>query len=367
LKGANESEKLADLSTRTYKEQAVWFLNAFWDELQGEAERLWKNVETMAGLDLDKKAEGNAVDELNAHRFLEKFQETMTVAEMRDKLRATGAITSSVKAVPLIHILVFKYKVDWKYLVTAPQGNKEELAKAQAMLDEVSAAFQASEAKAAEAAAALKEAQARESEAKKTEATAKAKEAEAKQREAEAKQREAEAKASEAEARKKEAEARSKEDELRAAQQELEAALAEVKAQEDAYNSKKEELERKTKEGGVVAQNKAKNELAQHLAEDPLPLRRAKITQEAAVKKAEKATAAAQVAADAATSARTAAEAAANQASQARASAEEAARQATQARTAAEEAARQAENARKKSEAAKAAAEAALEEARQRL
>jgi len=33
--------------------------------------------------------------------------------------------------------------------------------------------------------------------------------------------------------------------------------------------------------------------LAQHLSSDPLPLRRAKITQEAAVKKAEKATAAA--------------------------------------------------------------------------
>lgn len=39
--------------------------------------------------------------------------------------------------------------------------------------------------------------------------------------------------------------------------------------------------------------NKAKAELAQHLAEDPLPLRKAKITQEAAVKKAERATAAA--------------------------------------------------------------------------
>jgi len=38
-----------------------------------------------------------------------------------------------------------------------------------------------------------------------------------------------------------------------------------------------------------VQQNKAKNELAQHLAEDPLPLRRAKITTEAATKKAQRA------------------------------------------------------------------------------
>jgi len=38
-----------------------------------------------------------------------------------------------------------------------------------------------------------------------------------------------------------------------------------------------------------VQRNKAKNELAQHLSSDPLPLRRAKITQEAAVKKADRA------------------------------------------------------------------------------
>merc|ERR1712188_343504 len=78
-----------------------------------------------------------------------------------------------------------------------------------------------------------------------------------------------------------------------AAQAELEAALAEVKAQEDAYNSKTEDLKKKSETGGVVSRNKAANELAQHLAEDPLPLRKAKITAEAAVKRSEKATKAA--------------------------------------------------------------------------
>merc|ERR1712125_43759 len=72
------------------------------------------------------------------------------------------------------------------------------------------------------------------------------------------------------------------------AKEELEVALQALHAEEEAYNKKKEELERKSKEGGVVSRNKAANELAQLLAEDPLPLRRAKITQEAAVKKAEK-------------------------------------------------------------------------------
>ena len=63
-----------------------------------------------------------------------------------------------------------------------------------------------------------------------------------------------------------------REEELAAAKAELEAALAELKAQEDAYNSKTEDLKRKSEEGGLVSRNRAKNELAQHLGEDPLPV-----------------------------------------------------------------------------------------------
>jgi len=59
---------------------------------------------------------------------------------------------------------------------------------------------------------------------------------------------------------------------------------------------------------GVVQRNKAKNELAQHLAEDPLPLRRAKLTTEAATKKAEKARKVAEEAAEEAEKARLEAE-----------------------------------------------------------
>merc|ERR1712014_382166 len=96
------------------------------------------------------------------------------------------------------------------------------------------------------------------------------------------------------------ANAKAAEEEARAAQAELEAALKELKEQEDAYNSKTAALQKKSEEGGVVSRNKAKAELAQHLEEDPLPLRKAKITQEAAVKKAERT---AQAAADSRTAA----------------------------------------------------------------
>jgi len=256
LRGANDLDKLKDLQSKPYKEQAVWALNAWWgvppqnfNEQTGE--RLWQFVKKIAELDLQKGKDGNEVDELQAHRFLEAFKETMTVSEMRDSLRSTGAITGNVRFVPLIHILIFKFKLDWHKLVNAAQGdNRAELEEAQRKLDEVQAAFTAAEARAREA-----------------------------------KQKEAEAKT---------------------AEQELQAALKELKAQEDAFNNKTQELTAKSEDQsiGLVTRNKAKAELAQHLGSDPLPLRRAKITQEAAVKKAERATAAAVEARNAADAAR---------------------------------------------------------------
>jgi len=238
LSGGNNIDKLADLCSKPYKEQAVWFLNAFWLKFAAqEAEKIWAYTHKCNDLDLDKKAAGCALDELNAHRFLEHFHETMTVHAMREKLRSTGAIGDRIRLVPISHILLFKYQMDWNVLVNAAQGNAEEVEKAQRMLEQVQLAL---------------------------------------------------------------GEAIEKEEEARAAQRELEPATRELRAQEDAFNNRTEELRRATTTGGLVSQNKAKNELSQHLASDPLPLRRARITQEAAVKKAERATMAAQVAREAA-------------------------------------------------------------------
>jgi len=81
-----------------------------------------------------------------------------------------------------------------------------------------------------------------------------------------------------------------------------------LKAQEDAFNNKTEELKRKSETGSVVQVSKAKNELAQHLSSDPLPLRRAKLNNEAAVRKAERASKAAEEAVERAEKARVDAE-----------------------------------------------------------
>lgn len=41
LSGASDAEKLAQLATKTYKEQCIWFLNANWAQCGGEAEKIW--------------------------------------------------------------------------------------------------------------------------------------------------------------------------------------------------------------------------------------------------------------------------------------------------------------------------------------
>jgi len=166
----------------------------------------------------------------------------LTVMALRESLRKTGAISQSErpKLVPLTHYLLFRYEVDWKILVNTKGDNAAEIAEAQRLLNQVISAFAESDNQAQLA-------------------------------------------------RKAENEARTQEAPFKAAQEELEAALADVKAKEDEYNNKTELLKKKGEEGNVVQANKAKAELAQHLQEDPLPLRKAKVTVEAARKKAEKA------------------------------------------------------------------------------
>jgi hypothetical protein len=58
LEGANDLEKLAHLCSLSYKQQAVWFLNAFWDQFEAEAPKLWKIVGQCADLDAQRHGDG---------------------------------------------------------------------------------------------------------------------------------------------------------------------------------------------------------------------------------------------------------------------------------------------------------------------
>lgn len=252
----------------TYPQQGQAFLNAYWSEHGSAAEDVWNWANKFAELDIEKKKTGSDLDEFNAHRFLEGIGSTKRVVELRDELRAIDLDFN--KRMALVEFLLFNFKCKVEEFVERPQGdNSKEIEKATQMLAEVQQLLDAAMAAAALAKKAAEQ-------AARTAAIAK-KEAD-----------EAKAKADDAKA---------KADAAKAAEDEQRSALAEVQAQEAAREAKTNELTAKGEDMnlGAVARNKAKNELAQHLSEDPLPLRKAKITLEAATRKAEKA----RVAADA--------------------------------------------------------------------
>jgi len=362
-----QRKEFSAATSKTYKEQAGFYLNAFWEETpDATRELIWTQWKKFLDLDRqqwnalpkDKRAEtyseASSLDEFWSHKLLENIGKTLTALEFRAEFKKIDADTD--KRMSMLEFLVWEYKQPLKELMSRPQGSDGgEVAKAQELLDQVSAAFAAAQealdkAKATAADAERKKNAAIESEnaAKKAADSAKAAEEEAK--------KQAAAAAADAAA------AKSTADAAAAAAAEQQAAVDDLKSQEDAHAAKTKELEAKAEAGGVSGM-KAKNELAQHLAEDPLPLRKAKITATAAAKKTEKAK---QVAADAAAAAektRLSAEESAAAAERSRVEAENAAAAAAAARGQAEEAAEAAAAAQRSAEAAVEEGQKKLEEA----
>jgi len=223
--------KFAELTAKTHKEQAIWWLNGFWESDPAvsakEAENIWGFAHMFIKLDAKNGKAGNEIDELMAHRFLEQLGETLTVVEMRERLRKIDIDNN--KRVALSEYLLSRYNKPVEVLIVAPQGsgNQKELEAAEAQLAVVATALE-------------KQLAAEES--------------------------------------------------VRKAEASLQAAVDDLKAQEDAYRHQCEALEAKANDSklGAVQKNKAANELAQLKAKDPMPLQRAKITQEAALRAVQK-------------------------------------------------------------------------------
>jgi len=293
-----QKQRFADIVKQKHTGQCQFFLNAFWNDCKDKAEDIWGyfhkmkeldkqqfNANVTAGKASGEWAEGDKLDEFWSHKFLEGIGKTMTIVDFRNEFKKIDQ--NFDKAMGMAEFLVWYYKFTVEELMARPQGGaSEELERAQEMLRQVETAFKAAQ-------DALDKAARTEEEAKKRKDAAVAS----------------------AEEARKTAEAAA------AAAAEQQAAVDALKAQETAYNQKTEELKAKSEGGGVSAM-KAKNELAQHLGEDPLPLRKAKLTAEAAAKKLEKANKAAQEAKDKAEADRVQAEQAAAAAEADRISAE---------------------------------------------
>jgi len=249
------------ITSKTHTEQAIWFLNGFWNEGASEnAEDIWEACHTMMEIQMGIKImygrkllddekdvkERNDIDQFQAHRFLEHFGETKTASQLRRELKTIDLDKDN--RLCLSEYLVSKYNKTVADLISAPQGSSTP---------EQKAALAAAEAKIKECSDQLNVAQ---EEAKKAaDALEASNQAEAK---------------------------------LKEAQDAVAAALAELEAEEKKYHgaiAKQESIIADDSKGGV-ARNRARATLAQLKSEDPLPLSRAKITQAAALKKAKKQT-----------------------------------------------------------------------------
>lgn len=69
----SEAEAFARVTSKTYAEQAKFFLNAFWAEHQKSAEEIWRWTRKCIELDTEKREHGSDLDELKAHVFLESI------------------------------------------------------------------------------------------------------------------------------------------------------------------------------------------------------------------------------------------------------------------------------------------------------
>jgi len=222
---SDAQRRFSELSKLKYKEQAIWFLNGFWGDGVDSAtcNRVWDLVKKFVELDLlgpDRKGEnGNELDQFWSAKFLEDMDSAMPAIQRKEALRTIDHDHNGKMSA--IEYLVWKHKKGVEETVNAPQGdNAAAIKKAQEALEAVVAQ--------------LKECE------KKLEIQKKAKE-------------------------------------------ESDVALAELHRQQKEYDDKIQSLQAASqdKNASIVQRNKAANELAQLKGEDPLPLRKSKLTQEA--------------------------------------------------------------------------------------
>ncbi len=122
---ADVRNELMELTRKKYVDQAKWYLNGFWkDGAEQESENIWKYSHKFMELDAKKKAEGNELDEFEAHKFLEFLGETLTVVALREKLRKIDVDANGKMA--LLEYLMFKYEKSIPEVVNAPQGGNQE-------------------------------------------------------------------------------------------------------------------------------------------------------------------------------------------------------------------------------------------------
>jgi len=219
--------KFKEVTKKAYIDQGKWYLNTFWSEGgESQAEEVWTTVHKFIELDPKKKS-GNELNEVQAHHYLQSLGKTMTALELPNELRRIDVDANGQMA--LVEYLLFYFKKLVSTCLNNSQGTMDEkenklLQEAQTKCDALQKSLEQLTAQIAV---------------------------------------------------------------QRAAEEEAKTAAAELHRQEEDFKNKVSTLEKKSSDStqGIVVRNKASQELAQLKSQDPLPLRKAKITQDACVRR----------------------------------------------------------------------------------
>jgi chemotaxis protein histidine kinase CheA len=304
-------EKVKDIISLNYENQGIFYLNAFWSEgADAQAEQVFSLYQSFCKEDPRKEA-GNELNPVQAFHLLQGRNETLTALELKAQLRKADIDNNGDMG--LVEYLVMIHDRSVAKLISNPQGgdaDSTEIDACQKQLEELNAKFDALNVQ--------------------LEAQKKA-EAEARQKAKDSKAAAESARVAEEDAVAQKIVVKAAEDEVRKVEEEAKAVDAALKAEEDAFHGECARLEALTTDTtvGIVKRNMAVQQLATLKGSDPLPLKKAKITQEAAVRRvararkaAEAETEIAEQKAAAATDSRKAAEQAAVDAEEARVAAE---------------------------------------------
>lgn len=139
------TDKFLELSKQTIDQQAKTFLVCFVLEFLGKAEEILQTTEEFRKFLPPDQPDAGVVDEFQAHLFLEKRDETLTVKALRENMKQVRL--ANHHPVALVEYLLWKYKKTAADLLRPPKGVDPELLK---LLDEAIAEFKAAMAARAE-------------------------------------------------------------------------------------------------------------------------------------------------------------------------------------------------------------------------
>jgi hypothetical protein len=117
-------DRFSNAAKRPYVQQAIVFLNAYWNEFEDKTDDIYEYLQGFKKLDFADA--GCDLDEFYSHKFLETCGETLTALELRNALREIDV--NQDHRMSLLEYLIFKYhKTVDELIADSPKGSIDDL------------------------------------------------------------------------------------------------------------------------------------------------------------------------------------------------------------------------------------------------